>query len=394
LIQSATIVLFTKKSSLKNSTQYLLLILFLYSFTACESDTPKPPTPPDPVDSTVQEKPKPQIIPIEGQPISLVVTTRQAIIRAAPSIEAAEIARRSKGDSLMFTNRISQFNTAIKLEGVAYNEPWLRVILEDNTMGWIYGACINFDATQQVQLKEKVLDQRAVALFGSSLAQQIAAYQKEVTSTSTLPAFRTLYSRAKILKDSLEQQMALHLKTAEELPDFFWLNELMDGLLVHYIEEENKYYLFKDLRVWQSISSQTIAKEDDTFVEMLLATYPSDSIAFYFYGWELPIDSNTMCSLLGSNIHSNVLDKIQIALDSNSYFNTEINDLKQALIDDIAVAEQYWLPLEPIQEELDKIIKKKYSFLNSGDRIALKTRRQLLQKHVKNNIAINLFEGQ
>lgn len=379
---------------MKNLTQYLLLILFIYSFVACKNDSPKAPTPPDLGDSTIQKKPSPKVIPIDGQPISLVVTTRQAIIRVAPSIESAEIARRSKGDSLLFTNRISQFNTAIKLEGIAYNEPWLRVILEGNTMGWIYGACINFDATQQVQLKEKVLDQRAVALFGSSLAQQIAAYQKEVISTSTLPAFRTLYSRAKILKDGLEQQMAVHLKSAQELPDFFWLNELMDGLLVHYIEEENKYYLFKDLRVWQKISQQTMTKEDDNFVEVLLATYSSDSIGFHFHGWELPIDSNTMCSLLGSNIHSQVLDKIEIALDSNGYFNTEIYDLKQALIDDIAVAEQYWLPLEPIQEELNKIIKKKYSFLSAGDRIALRTRRQLLQKHVENNIAINLFEGQ
>lgn len=378
---------------MKNLTQYLLLILFLYSFVACKNETPKPPPSPDSSDSTVVPKPSPQIISIDGQPISLVVTTRQAIIRVAPSIEAAEIARRSKGDSLLFTNRISQFNTAIKLEGVAYNEPWLRVILEGNTMGWIYGACINFDAKQQVQLKEKVLDQRAVALFGAPLAQQIAAYQKEVSSTSTLPAFRTLYSRATILKDSLEQQMAIHVKSAQELPDFFWLNELMDGLLIHYIEEENRYYLFKDLKVWQRISDQTVPEQDDNFVEVLLATYPSDSIGFHFYGWELPLDSTTMCSLLGSNIHSNILDKIEVALDSNGYFNTEINDLKQALIDDIAVAEQYWLPLEAIQEELNQIIDKKYAFLNSGDRIALKTRRQLLEKHVENNIAINLFEG-
>ncbi|CAA6809890.1 MAG: Unknown protein [uncultured Aureispira sp.] len=379
---------------MKNRTLYLLLIVLIYSFGACQNETPKPPTPIESSDSTVLPKPSPQIISIDGRPISLVVITRQAIIRVAPSIEAAEIARRSKGDSLLFTNRISQFNTAMKLEGVAYNEPWLRVILEGNTMGWVYGACINFDATEQEQLKEKVLDQRAVTLFGASLAQQMAAYQKEVASASTLPAFRTLYSRAKILKEGLEQQMALHVKGAQELPDFFWLNELMDGLLVHYIEAENKYYLFKDLRVWQTISQQTMATEDDKFVAVLLAAYPSDSIAFYFYGWELPVDSTTMCSLLGSNIHSQVLDKIEVALDSNGYFNTEIEDLKQALIDDIAVAEQYWLPLEPIQEELNQIIQKEYSFLSSGDRIALKTRRQLLQKHVENNIALNLFEGQ
>ncbi|WMX13859.1 SH3 domain-containing protein [Aureispira sp. CCB-E] len=379
---------------MKKLVFYSFFILLIYSFVSCKNEPQESTITSNSQDSTIQEQTTPNILQLEGQPISLVVTTQKAIVRAAPSIEAAEIARFSKGDSLLFTNRISEFNTAMKLEGVAYNEPWLRIILSDNKMGWIYGACINFDATQQVQLKEKVLDQRAVALFGASLAQQIAVYQKEVKTARTLPAFRTLYSRAQLLKDSLEKQMNIYLKTAHTFPDFFWLNELMDGLLVHYIESQNKYYLFKDLRVWQMISTQTDALEDDQFVEVLLASYPSDSIAFYFYGWQLPVDSTTMCSLLGSNIHIDVLDKIGVALDSNGYFNAEIKTIKQALIDDIAVAEHYWMPLEQIQQELNAILQKKYTFLSSGDRIALKTRRQLLQKHVENNIAVNLFEGQ
>lgn len=378
---------------MNNLKPYLFAFLLALFFVACQnhSTTDKPIV----QDSVLTTPPSPEIIPIQGAPISLVVTTQQAIIRSKPSLDAPEIARQHKGDSLVFTNRISNFNTSIKIEGIAYNEPWLRVILEGNKMGWIYGGCINFDASQQVQLKEKVLDQRAVALFGKSLAQQIAIYQKETQSTTTLPGFRSLYSRAKMLKDSLEWQMAVHLQTTttNELPNFFWVNELMDGLLVHYIPEQHQYYLFEDLKLWQKISLKTLSKEDDLFIETLLASYPSDSIGFHFYGWQLPVDSTITCSLLGSNIHKNVLDKIELALDSTSYFKEELLALKQAIIDDISISNHYWLSLASIQNELNSIIQRPYSFFTTSDRVALKTRRQMIENYTKNDIAINLFEG-
>ena len=373
----------------------MVLAGLLLSIIACQNSTTTEETTEPPKDSITTPEP-PKIIPIKGMPISLVVTTQTAIIRQAPSLEAAEIARYSKGDSLLFTNKISGFNTPIKLEGIAYNEPWLRIILPGNQMGWIYGGCINFKASEHPQLKTKVLDQRAVALFGTSLAQQIKVYQKETERTTTLPAFRALYSRAELLKDSLETLIDIHLKTntTKELPDFFWLNELMDGMLIHYVEEHQRYYLFKDLKYWKEISLQTADTTDDQFVDVLLAAYPSDSIEYYFYGWQLPIDSLTLCSLLGSDIHSNVLDKLQVALDSNSYFQEEMLAIKKAIVDDISISAHYWLPLESIQQELAAIIKKRYPFLVSSDWVELKTRQQMLKKYHQNNIALNLFEGQ
>ncbi|BDS12885.1 SH3 domain-containing protein [Aureispira anguillae] len=384
-----------KKYRSINSILLLSIYLSLF-FAACQNSSNE--TDPAPIDSTQTSNSSPAVISIQGHPISLVIITEQAIIRENPSIEATEIARLVKGDSLIFTNKISNFNTAIKLEGIAYNEPWLRVILANNKMGWVYGGCINFDARQQRQLKEKTLDQRVVTLFGQSLAKQISIYQKELQSTSTTPGFRSLYSRAQSIKDSLEHQIAIHLHASNksQLPNFFWLNELMDGLIVHYIPEQHRYYLFRDLKRWQALSLKTTGTEDDQFIETLLASYPSDSIVFHFYGWQLPIDSTTTCSLLGSQIHSKVLEKISAALDSNSngYFKQEIIALKQAIVDDISVSNHYWLSLESIQSELDAIIERQYPFFTTSDRVALKTRRQMIGNYTQNNIVINLFEGQ
>lgn len=372
----------------------LFFCFILFLLEACQQATPSPPLVERDSTQTAPEE-TPNILSIQGNPIPLVVRTTQAIVRKSPSLEAIEIARYSKGDSLLFTNKISSFKTKIKLEGIAYHEPWLRVILKDNTMGWVFGGCINFDANQQVQLKEKVLDQRAVTLFGKSLAQQIGIYQKEVQSLQTLPGFSSLYARAQQLKDSLEGRMALHLQQVpkDNLPNFFWLNELLPGFLVHYIPEQRKYYLFKDLKQWQQLSLKTSTLEDDHFMEVLLASYPSDSISFHYYGWQLPVDSTTTCSLLGSSIHSNVLNKITTALDSNGYFQKEINQIKQAIVDDISTANHYWLPINSIQSELDNIIQEQYSFFTVSDWVALKTRRQMLNNHAQNGIVLNLFEG-
>lgn len=378
---------------MKNTIYYLLFITIIISFSACKnnknnevSDTAK--------DSTLVEIPL-EIISLEGLPFSLVVTTQTAIIREEPSLGAAEITRKSKGDSLLFTNKISDYNTPIKIEGIDYNEPWLRVILEGNKMGWVYGGNINFKAINHKELKEKVLDQRAVALFGKSLAQQIAIYQKETQTTVTLPAFRTLYSRAQTLKDSLEHLMEIHLRSAEKtsLPDFFWLNELMTGLTVYYVESKNKYYLFKDLKFWKNLSLKTIySDQDDTFIDLLLAVYP-DSSEYYFYGWQLPVDDAITCSMLGSNIHQEVLNKIELTIDSNSYFKNEILEIKKAIIDDITIAKYYWLSLESINTELSSIIKKQYPFMVPSDWVELKTKRQLLDNYQQNGFVLNLFEG-
>lgn len=333
---------------------------------------------------------------VAGFPVVLIVRTTTAQAYERPDFSAPVVAHYQKEDSLIFTNRITEGLTSKLLEGLTYKEPWLRVILPSQKMAWIYGAHVSFDAQAQQDLTNLVLYPRATALFGTSLAQQINIYQKEIKAISSLPGFRTLYSRAQRIKDSLEWQLNHYtqLQTSSSAADFFWLNELLDGLLLHYIPEQQKYYLFRDLATWQKLSQQTPAVEDDAFIEVLLACYPTDSIPYYYHGWQLPLEDKRLCSLLGSGIHTTILEKLATALDSATYFLPELQQIKENIIDDITTNSIYWMDQQAIKNELDNILQKNYPFLDRNNRVALKTKRSFLDSPEKHALVLNLFEGE
>jgi hypothetical protein len=375
----------------------LLLLGCLCSFFlfACDNKTTTEPSSTDVVVADSLPSTPPLIErQVSGLPVVLVVRTAMATVYERPDFSAALVTNYQQGDSLLFTNRVTETYSNKTLEGLTYQEPWLRIILPNEKMAWVYGAHVQFDAQAQPALAKLVLYPRVAALFGNNLAQQIGIYQQEASGIRTLPGFRTLYTRAQHIKDTLELRLANYARanTAASTADFFWLNELLEGLLLHHVPEQNKHYLFRDLTHWKNISLQTPSMVDDHFMELLLACYPADSIAYYYYGWQLPLDEQRFCSLLGSGIHSDVLTQIDSAIDTSSYFRPEINQIKQALIDDIATNRNFWMPLPAVQNELDSILKKNYAFLNSGDRVALKTKRAFLKAPQDHQLVLNLFE--
>ncbi len=332
---------------------------------------------------------------VAGMPVVLVVRTVVAPVYERPVFSAPVIATYYKDDSLIFTNRVTEALDEQQLEGLTYREPWLRIILPNQEMAWIHGAHISFDSKAQPELAQLVLQQRAKALFGKALALQMSIYQQEAPKTRSLPGFRALYTRAQNIKDSLEFFLANYAHAPQSSPDtdFFWINQLLDGLLLHYVPEQKKHYLFRDLTYWKELTFQTPAPEDDAFLDLLLACYPADSIAYYYYGWQLPLDDQTLCSLLGSGIHSDVLVKLDSALDSTGYFRPEILQLKTALLNDITTTSRFWMPLPAVQQELDSILQKNYAFLEVGDRVALRTKRAFLDAPQAHGLVLNLFEG-
>ncbi|MFK7795859.1 MAG: hypothetical protein AB8E82_00290 [Aureispira sp.] len=382
---------------MKTSAIYFVALL-LSVLMACQNNSKPAPSPANTTaDSLAVPTPTPIVEKrVAGAPVILIVRTAEAHVYERPDFDAPILSNYQQGDSLTFTNRITQQHSSRQLEGFTYKEPWLRVILPNQQMAWVYGPTVNFDAQLQPALAELVLYPRVAALFGPSLAQQIGLYQKEQAINHSMPGFRTLYSRAQNIKDSLELYLDHFMNTnpATASTDFFWLNELLDGLLLHYIPEQKKYYLFRDLKVWQRLSQQTPAPEDDAFVEVLLAAYPSDSISYYYYGWQLPLEENNFCSLLGSDIHAQVLAQLNKALDSNSYFLPELQQIQQAVLNDITTTNQYWMPLPAVQQELQTILAQNYPFLDRGNLIALKTKQSFLEAPDKHDLVLNLFEGE
>lgn len=379
----------------RSSVGMLLLVAFCSAFFACQ---PSNPSPPPVIGSDSTTTPSIDTLTFEtltGLPVTLVVRMASTPIYEAPRLNAPVLQTALEGDSLPFANRMTTQRIPQTLQGLSYEEPWLRVLLAENQLGWVYGGAVRFDAYRQPALTQALLYPRAERLFGASLTRQLGIYAQEWQASRTLPGFRTLYSRAQLLKDSLEAQMTAYVqRTPEVVPDFFWLNDLLPGLLVHYLPKEERYYLFKELAAWRRVAFQTAKEEDDKFVEVLLSAWPSDSIEYRYYGWQLPVDSLGLSSLLGSGIHLQVLDRLALTLDSNAYFKEELKGLREAVLYDVSTSDAYWMPLPAVLSELDSILGRSYPFLTSGDLVALQTKRQLLESPEKNRIVVNLFEGQ
>jgi len=372
-----------------------IVLLFCCLFlTACFTDNPPAP-PVDPADSLSIDSKVIRTEQLKGHPISLVITSPSAAIYEAPSRDSTLLTTLVMGDSLVFTNEITQENYTFQQNGHKYREPWLRIILPDNRLGWVHAAHICFEGASHSALKQRVLEQRAKGWLGQSLTQLMGVYAKESQQLQTLPAFQLLYRRSEIIKDSvtfyLNNWRKRHPK--QDVPDFYWINELTPAMLLHDIKEKEQFYLFRNLADWQQFSQATASTEDDRWVEVLLEAYSSDSIEYYFADWRMPIDDKIVCSTLGSGKHTAVLTKIDAALDSNGYFRDELEEVKQAIVDDISISAHYWLSLESVLAEIDTILLRDFVVLNSNDKTELKIRRQIIRNHEENNIQLNLFEG-
>lgn len=367
------------------------IVFLLLTLWACTEEVVTDPPPPPVQDSVVVQTPK--ILKTTGQPIGLVVATQQAIIRAAPSLTAKEMKRAEKGDSLLYMNEATDITTKIKLEGIEYDEPWLKVIWATNQTGWVYGGCIRFEGLSHQQLNQLVLQRRIRKFFGGTLSDKLIIYQKEIQDLQTLPAFKMMADRAVDIKDSLSAQMNLLLSASDSdtIPDFFWLNDAFPGFLVHYIDGKG-YRLYKDYKQWLRFAQKTPATADDALVDVYFSVYNTDSVEYTVQDWQWATPEGDLCSVIGKGVHLEIMEKIHTVMQQSPYFEEELMDIKQQLVNDIAESTCYWASWKEIAKEIDAILAKNYGFISSSNLIALKTRKKLLQDHKEKNIRLNIFE--
>jgi hypothetical protein len=322
---------------------------------------------------------------IDGMPISMGISSAEAVVYDKCGEGKKELMTYYRGDSVVFSNQLMREKRSER-----NSVPWLKVVFGNNQMGWIDGNAVGFDAKDNEVLTDRVLIPKAANLLGANLAQQLQIYNREVAEIQTLSGFRLLVTRAQTISDSIAIKLNQH--SGELGHDFFWLNQITPGLLLHYLEEQQKYTLYRDFRIWQEWTRKTPTVTDDDFIAIFLKVYQTDSIEYAFYDWEMPIDKGVSCSLLGSEIHSEVLQEMTIMRDTSGYFSEEIVELKQNLVNDISLSNRYWLMAESVLEELDSILAKNYTVLNDNDQVELKNRRQILKKYAENGIEMGLFD--
>jgi hypothetical protein len=336
-----------------------------------------------------------RIITTEEKEVLLVVTSSTAVLRAEPELNSRELYRIKKGTELKYLNEISRFTTILKIEGIEYDEPWLKVKDPLGKEGWLYGGCISFEGFSHQTLNELVLDRRLFKLFGEDLSHDIKIYQKEFKNLQTLPAFRMLFRRSDDMRKKIDKRITelLQLAKKEELPDFFWLNEAVPGFIVHLVNNNKAYRMFRDFKIWDNLAEKTTENTDNNFIKIFLTAYQSDSIEYLHQDWNLFLHENEKYSLLGRGIHKAVLDGIELALEESADFEPELSSLKQNLLDDISYSKDYWESKADIIKEMDEILKTRYKILSKSDKIEISNHKKKILAATKNNIRTGLYNG-
>jgi hypothetical protein len=367
------------------------LILFVI-FTACGSPRKKEAN--EQNDNDSKKKKTERTTTTDGKDIKLKVTAKIAVLRAEPDAASTEIARLSEGNVLDYQNELSTFTTPMIIQGIEYDEPWLRAKTKSGKEGWIYAGNISFEGLSDKKLAEMVFDRRLYKVLGDEITKDLKYYQRDMEQLSTLPAFRMLYRRSEDLRKSIDKLIneKLALAPKDSLPDFFWLNEAFPGFLVHLVNNNKSYKLFRDFAFWKSASAKTDEKADDLFVSVYLLAYRSDSIEYTHADWRLELDDEQY-SLLGRGIHKDVLDAIELALKESDDFKPELEPLKSKILDDISFSKDFWESRDAALKELEKILKTNYTMMKKSERIELASVKNKLKDPVKYGIRTSLFDG-
>jgi hypothetical protein len=322
------------------------------------------------------------------QTVVLLVSTEEAILRQEPLLSAPESRRLKKGDSLYFSGQLTRYTLQMRLQGLPYNEPWLEAYLPNTDQKfWIYGGCVRFLNLPPGLLQELTLERRLRQSFSDNLTKQLLVYQKEMSQVQTLNAWRMLWRRGNDLRDSLETQLQRQLGSLppdslqQALPDFFWLNEVFPGYVVHFLRKDKQYKLFRNEAFWHQLALQTPEPIDQAFAQLYLLSYATDSIEYLYEDWRIPCGPNDslLCSTLGSGLHSLILQKMDSIQSDTRFFEDELQQLKYRLLKDLLNNPYFWHSKAEVIRELKKIIQKNGPVLSKSDRVSLSERLQRLE---------------
>ena len=356
-------------------------IPFLFLLLACTEEEPEkqapPPSPPKLEDT-------------------FTISLDRLRLRDQPGVNGKVITELPKGTLVKDLGEVSNFTTPIKLRGTQFDEPWWKVQLEDGTKGWIYGSPLVIASADEEFKKQFLATKRMQALCGKSLSQRIQAYQLAFSTVKTVRDFATLFREGIQIRDSLglfiDQRLEQH--QTEQLPDLFWLKEVLPGFVPQLVAEGTSYYLFADFKVFQALAVQTASPADDAFIQLELMAHPEDSIEYFFPVWLIQTWDYGGHSLLGRGHHQALFQQMETLLQQDSLFQEEVLQMKQQLLQDIAVAGSgYWENQEKIIAELDTILQQDFTIFTKTDVVMLQARRQQFEDPGANDIILNQKAG-
>ena len=331
-----------------------------------------------------------------ADPLTLTVNIDHFRMRDKPGLDGDVLATFDKGDRLTDMGEMSSFTTRIKLRGIWFNEPWLKVKSRDGKTGWVYAGGLHFDMDTGERLAQKLMEKRLENLFGNSLAKDIMTYRTNYAQVKEASEFAEIYRSGIELRDTLNSILEdkIDPPSLDKTPDLYWLEEAMPGYITQLVAEGTVYYLFQDYQKLGQLAKRTKGQDDDEFITLQYSVHPLDSIEYFFPAWIIQTWDYGGHSELGKGVHNKLLKKANLLMANGTIFEAELIDLKDRLLDDIFSKHQtYWQSKASILKELDEILKERYGIFSEEELKAIEERRNAFENADAEGIKVNVRAG-
>lgn len=359
----------------------LLSISFFYMSCGNKSND-------EPTNSTTSQE---QQTNLPEDPIELEIILDKVRIRDKAGLEGEELEQLNKGTKVIFLGEISDFTDKIKLRGIQYNDPWLKIRIREGQEGWIYGGAIKFKADKAGKnLKNRLITKRLEQFFGNEIVKEVENYQAQFQNTKTDKEFASLYRSNKKLSNSMNYKFNEFFEFGIDdldYPDLFWIDDPIPAMSLSLVAEGTMYQVFTNIDDLEEKAKTTQGELDDEFTSILKAMH-DDEIEYYYPVWFLQTWDYGGYSLLGQGKHIEILNQLDTLASKTDIFDTEIKRIKTQLMEDITNGKDYGEKSEIILTEVDSIINSNYRILTESDLLVLKNRRAMFETPEKYDIKV------
>lgn len=292
-------------------------------------------------------------------------------------------------DTLGFAGQITKDDFVFSNEAYSIKAPWLSINHQNKT-GWIYGGFISILEPVDKVLFDRIFNNRFQMIFGDEILEQIHIYLQEKDQIKTLAGFAALQNRAEMIIQKILKRLNGFQQKREYY--FYWLNDILDGFLLHFDEKKQLFIFYKDLIFWKKAAQLSPSNTDDLYLDVLLSNFCEDSIEYDQACYLLPYDSSQWISLMGQGIFYDILMRIdRFELENTTYFEAPVEQLLNKLINNIKSNHYYWLDQESVLDEMDRIVHAGFNCIADHDLISIKAKIQLMRNDQLKEVKYDLF---